>query len=91
MPITLSKDTESLIQASLDQHGVQSPDDLIRMALAILDHSTPDHVTPADIEDLDTETRNAINRAESQASAGQGIPLEDAITRLRAKHQHKSA
>lgn len=37
-------------------------------------------------DDLDPETRAAIERGEAQAERGEGMPLDEAFARLRQKH-----
>jgi hypothetical protein len=46
----------------------------------------PDPVQAKDYEDLDEETRGAIERAEIQYNRGEGIPLDEAFAKLRQKH-----
>jgi predicted transcriptional regulator len=46
-----------------------------------------DTETPGeDYEDLDEETKAAIERGEAQYKRGEGIPLDEAFAKLREKH-----
>ncbi len=55
-----------------------SPDEVIRIALESLEADT--------FEDLDDDTRAAIERGDAQVERGEGIPLDDAIAKLKQKH-----
>ena len=47
----------------------------------------PDTETPGeDNDDLDEETRAAIERGEAQYQRGEGIPLDEAFAKMREKH-----
>jgi Arc/MetJ-type ribon-helix-helix transcriptional regulator len=81
MPITLSPETQRLIEERMKQAGYSSPDELVRLALQTLDH-----VRGEDYEDLDAETRAAIDEAEAEYERGEGIPVDEAAARLRSKY-----
>ena len=80
MSITLSSETQKLIEERMRQGGFSTPDDLVRVALETLE------VQGEDIEDLDAETQAAIERAEQQSARGEGIPADEAFERIRRKH-----
>ncbi len=80
MSITLSAETQKLIEERMRQGGFSSPDDLVRVALETLE------VQGEDIEELDAQTQAAIERGEAQSARGEGIPLDEAFDRLRRKH-----
>jgi Arc/MetJ-type ribon-helix-helix transcriptional regulator len=78
MTVTLSPETQRLIDERMRLGDYASPDDLIRIALESFEGAT--------VEGLDAETQAAIDRAEEQADRGGGIPVDEAFDRLRSKH-----
>jgi len=78
MNIVLSPETQVLLEARMKEGDYSSPDDAIRVALKTLEGEA--------IEDLDSETQSAIERAEAQAARGEGIPVDEAFAFLRRKH-----
>ena len=80
MSIMLRPETERLIEERLKQSGLGSADELVRLALQTLDQ-----VRGADYEDLDEETRAAIEEAEAQYERGEGRPLDEVAQELRAR------
>jgi Arc/MetJ-type ribon-helix-helix transcriptional regulator len=78
MQITLSPQTQRLLEERLRDGDYASPDDLIRTALETLEGES--------YEDLDADTRAAIERADAEAERSGGIPLDEAFRRLREKH-----
>ena len=81
MGISLSPEAQKLIEERMKQTGVPTADDLVRIALQTLELTRGE-----DYEDLDAETRAAIEEAEAEYQKGGGIPLDEAIKRLREKH-----
>ena len=80
MNISLSPNTQKLIEDEMKRGGYASPDDVVRVALESL------HTEGAPLEDLDAETLAAIDRAEAESARGEGTPLDDAFAHLRQKH-----
>jgi hypothetical protein len=81
MGISLNPETQRLIEERMKRSGVSTADDLVRLALQTLDQ-----VSGEDYDDLDPDTRAAIEEAETQLARGEGIPLDEAFDRLRRKH-----
>ncbi len=75
MGISLSPETQKLIEDRMKEAGISTADELVRAALEALGELTPDE-----------ETWRAIDRAESQYQRGEGIPLDEAMAQLRKKH-----
>lgn len=78
MTIILTPQTQRLLEKRMKEGDFNSPEELIRTALEGL-IGEPFHK-------LDSETQAAIARAEAQADAGEGIPVDDAFGSLRKKH-----
>jgi hypothetical protein len=83
VPFSLSPKTQKLIEERVKATGA-SPDELVQMALQTLDQ-----IQGEDYEELDSETRGAIEEAEAQHERGEGIALDEAFARLRKKHLGK--
>jgi hypothetical protein len=81
MPITLSPQTQKLIEKRMKDCGCSSADELVQKALASFDE-----VQGEEYDQLDPETRAAIEEADAQSARGEGIPLGEAFAKLRAKH-----
>ncbi|MDB5322232.1 MAG: hypothetical protein JWN40_3863 [Phycisphaerales bacterium] len=81
MNIAISPQTQKLLDEQLKRGGYSSADDVLRVALETLNE-----VQGEDYEDLDEETRAAIERAEAQYAKGGGIPVDQAFAELRRKH-----
>ncbi len=81
MTITLSAETQKLLEARMKQGGFQTPDAIVRIALETLDQ-----IEGEALEDLDDETQAAIERAEAQSARGEGRPWEEVKAELRAKY-----
>ena len=84
MGISLSPETQKLIERRMRDTGVATADDLVRIALETLDQ-----VSGEDYDQLDPEVRAAIEEAEAEYEQGGGIALDDAFARLREKHLRK--
>jgi Arc/MetJ-type ribon-helix-helix transcriptional regulator len=84
MTITLSPEAQRLIEEKMKQGGFASPDELVLFALQNLEE-----VQGADYEDLDEETRAAIERGEAQFQRGEGMTVEEVRERLWRKHFNK--
>lgn len=81
MTITLSPETQRLLNEQMKKGGFATADEALRVALEALDRAG---VAP--LEDLDPETLAAIERAEAQADRGEGMPVDPAFAQLRRKH-----
>ena len=84
MKISLSPDTERLIEERMKQSGLTSADEVVRLALQSLDAARGE-----DYEDLDPQTRAAIDEAEAQFERGEGRPWEEVQEALRARFIRK--
>jgi Arc/MetJ-type ribon-helix-helix transcriptional regulator len=80
MTITLTPETQKLLEDRMKKGGYASPDDLVRVAIETLDQ-----VEAELYEDLDEDTRDAIERAEAESARGEGRPWEDVKAELRAR------
>jgi len=80
MAITLSPETQELIEARMKELGFDSSDEFLRVAVQTF---SPAEVY--DYDDLDEETRAAIEEGQREIDQGLGIPWEDAEARLRAR------
>lgn len=69
MAIVLSEETQKLIEQGMKESGLDTPDELVRLAL-----QTMRQVRGQDFEDLDEETRRAIEEGLAQADRGEGKP-----------------
>ena len=80
MNISISPKTQRLLQAQLKKGRHKSADAVVRHALETLGR-----VEGETYEQLDEETRAAIERAEAQASRGEGRPWKDVKAELRQR------
>ncbi len=67
MAIVLNAETQKLIEERMKETGVQTADELVRVA-----SQTLHQVRGEDFEDLDSETRAAIEEGLAQADCGRG-------------------
>lgn len=81
MAISLSPETQKLIEERMKENGCHSADELVRVALDALEQSRGE-----DFEELDPEIRAAIDEAEEQYARGEGMPLDEAFAELRRKY-----
>ena len=81
MPISLSPETEKLIEERMKDTGVKSADEMIRLALQMVEPTYGE-----DYEDLDAGTRKSIEESEADYQRGGGIPIDEAFAMLRKKH-----
>jgi putative addiction module CopG family antidote len=80
MAISLSPETEKLLEEKLKSGEFQSADDMIRAALLALDE--------IDLT-LDEETLDALDRAEAEGERGEGYDWEDVKKHIQAKYLDK--
>jgi Arc/MetJ-type ribon-helix-helix transcriptional regulator len=74
--IALSQETQKLIEDRMRRDGYSSADDLVRAALEVLDQP----------ETLDSETLEAIDRAEGQIERGEFRHWKEVSVELRKKY-----
>ena len=80
MSISLTHETQQLIEEQMKRTGIETADDLVRLALRTLNQ-----IQSEDFEELDPETRAAIDEAEAQLDRGEGRPWEQVRGELRAR------
>ncbi|HWB54900.1 MAG TPA: hypothetical protein VG722_11930 [Tepidisphaeraceae bacterium] len=80
MNISISPETQKLIEQEMKRGGYPSPDDVVQAALQNM------HADEHRLEDLDEQTLAAIERAEGQSKRGESLAMDDAFERLRQKH-----
>lgn len=78
--VSLSAETQRLIEQRMKETGVRTPDELVRVALQTL-HQTRGE----DFEKLDPDTRAAIEEGLAQADRGETRPWEQVREELRAR------
>ena len=82
MSISLTPRTQKLIEERMKATGYSTPDELVEVALQTLDQMQAE-----DYDQLNSNTRAAIEEAEAQHQRDEGIPLDEAFARLRKKYQ----
>jgi Arc/MetJ-type ribon-helix-helix transcriptional regulator len=80
MQISLSSETERLLEQQMRKHGYASPDDAVRVALEKLDQEPIEY-----LEDLDPQTLRAIEEGLAQAERGEGRPWEEVREEIKAR------
>jgi Arc/MetJ-type ribon-helix-helix transcriptional regulator len=80
MTVSLSPETQKLFEERMRRGGYASPEDLVRVALEVLDQAEGEP-----LEALDAETLAAIERAEAQSARGEGRPWADVRAELRER------
>ena len=81
MGLSLSPETQQLIEAQMRKGGYNSADDVVRVALELLDQTQCDA--------LDEETLESIDRAEDQIERGEYRSWDEVKAELRAKYLGK--
>jgi antitoxin ParD1/3/4 len=76
MSITLSPETQKLIEQRMKRDGYPSADDVVLAALELLDQKEP----------LDEQTLAAIDRAEAQIEAGEYRDFKEVAAELRKRY-----
>lgn len=89
MNITLSPETQKLLDEQMKKGHYATPDETMLAALPTLDEVHGD-----DYEDLDADTRKAIEEAEAQYQQGEGRPWsqvrEELINRFVKKYDRNA-
>jgi Arc/MetJ-type ribon-helix-helix transcriptional regulator len=80
MNISLSPQTQKLLEEQMRKGRFATPDEAMQTALRALDGSTGE-----DYADLDSETRDAIEQAEAEYDRGEGRPWEEVREELLAR------
>jgi len=80
MNVTLSPQTQKLLEQQMSRGKFSDPDEVLRVALETLEQ-----VQGEDYEDLDAETRAAIEEAEAEYERGEARPWEQVREELRAR------
>jgi Arc/MetJ-type ribon-helix-helix transcriptional regulator len=80
MSITLSPETQQLIEERMKRDGFTTADDLVRLALRTLDQTQGE-----DYDELDPQTQAAIEEAEAQYANGQARPWEEVREEIRKR------
>ncbi len=78
--VSLSAETQRLIEQRMKETGVSTPDELVQVALQTLHQ-----VRGEDFGDLDGETQAAIEEGLAQADRGETRPWEEVREELRAR------
>jgi predicted transcriptional regulator len=81
MAIVLNAETQKLIEEGMNETGVETADELVRIALQALRQVGGDD----DFEDLDIQTRAAIEEGLAQADRGEGRAWEEVREELRSR------
>lgn len=80
MPISLSIETQKLIEERMKETGLDSADELVQVALQTLHQ-----VQGEDFDQLDVETQEAIEEGLAQAERGEIRPWEEVRAEIRAR------
>ena len=79
--VTLSDETQMLLDAQMQRGGFTTADEALRVALEMMFETRGE-----DYEDLDEETRAAIEEAEAQHQQGLSRPWDEVRAELQAKY-----
>jgi predicted transcriptional regulator len=80
MSVSLSPETQKLIEQRMKETGLSTADELVRVALQTLDQ-----VRVEPFEDLDPQTQAAIEEGLAQAERGDGAAWEEVREQLRVR------
>lgn len=78
MNISLSPETQKLIEDRMKRAGYRTADEAVRSALETMEQF--------EAEELDDQTLTEIEEGEAQLARGEGLPLKEAFSQLRNKH-----
>ena len=79
MTISLTPQTQRLLEEQMRKHGYANADETVRIALEKLDQEIGEY-----IEDMDPETQAAIENGLNQADRGEGRPWEQVREEIRS-------
>jgi antitoxin ParD1/3/4 len=79
MTINVDPQTQQLIEAAMKQRGFSTAEEVVQSAVRHMQEQVFDY------DDLDEETRAAIEEGQREIDQGLGIPWEEAEARLRAR------
>ncbi len=85
MSVSLSLETQNLIEQRMRETGVSTADELVQVALQTLDQ-----VRGQPFDDLDSDSQAAIKEGLAQADRGEGRPWEAVREQLRARFIKKT-
>ena len=80
MNVALSAKTQKLLQEQMDRGNFSSPDEVVWVALQALQERQAE-----DYEELDADTRAAIEEAEAEYQRGEARPWAEVREELRAR------
>jgi predicted transcriptional regulator len=80
MPILLSDETQKLIERRMQETGVATPDELVRVALQTLHQ-----VRGEDFNSLPPDTKAALQEGLAQADRGESRPWEEVREEIRTR------
>ena len=80
MTISLTPQTQKLLEEQMKKHGYPSADAAVRIALEKLDQEQGEY-----LEDLDTETQAAIEEGLAQADRGEGRSWDQVRNEIRSR------
>ena len=83
--VSLSTETQKLIEERMRETGVNSPDELVQVALQTLRQ-----VAAEDFDQLDADTQAAIDEGLAQADRGQTRPWAEVREEFRTRFVKKS-
>jgi len=81
MNISLSAETQKLLEERMKKGDFSTPDEAVRDALL-----AREEIDGEPLDQLDPETQAAIERAEAQSERGEGRPWEEVREELRARY-----
>lgn len=80
MNISLGPETQRLLEEQMKKHGYATPEDAVRVALERMDQEVGET-----FEEMDAETRSAIEEGIAQAERGEVRPWDEVRGELRAR------
>jgi len=76
MAISLSPETQRIIEEGVKRRGYASPDDMVRAGLALLDQADTGDFEPGELDRL-------IAQAEAESKRGKGIDSDEVFAEIR--------
>jgi Arc/MetJ-type ribon-helix-helix transcriptional regulator len=78
MTISLTDQTQKLLEEQMKKHGYTNADEAVRIALEKIDQEAGEY-----IEDMDSATQAVIDEGLAQADRGEGRPWEQVREEIR--------